>query len=279
MAAASPSPAAGGAGAPARTNVSTIRPPLHVSIGLNKAAPMHAGMLYGTGYDPKSTYDQFMKSIPKQIDSNKEMCVGLTKAFTKRSAENCHLLFAVQGDIYRFATYGFATLFVHKLGADQKKYFEIDSFCTKQSFKGVGKLIMNEIKKIASIERNAILSIVLKSTPGAIPFYQSQGFRVYDTAPNKDGLTRMYLNIDGSESDSWKIIPHFSGDPIVPPPAEAVEEATADAAAAAPAPAPAAAAEATGGAGAAPSAGGGRRRRRTTKRRSKGSRNKKYTRK
>lgn len=195
------------------------------------------------------------------------MCVGLTKAFTKRSAENCNLLFVVEGDIYKFATYGFATVMVHKLGADQKKYFEIDAFCTKQSFKGVGKLIMNEIKKVASEPRNAITSIVLKSTPGAIPFYLSQGFRMYDAAPNADKLTRMYFNLDGSDDNSWTIIPHFKGDPIVPP--------------AAPAAAPASAVSTSkNGAGAPVKSSGGRSGTKTkTKRRSKGSNKKKYTRK
>ena len=264
---AAPAPAAGGAGgagAP-RVNISTIGHKLHVSVGINRTAPMYVGTLYGFYGDSKGSFDLLTKIIPKRIDSNEEMCVGLAKAFTKRSVTNAHMIFAVQGDVYTIGIYGFATVNVHKLGADEKKCFEIDAFCTKQSFKGVGKLIMNEIKKIASVERNEITSIVLKSTPGAIPFYLSQGFRVYDTAPNKDGLTRMYLNIDGSDSDSWKIIPHFSGDPIVPPPA-------AHAAAAA-------AAEATGGAGAAPSAGGARQGRRSIKRRSKASNKKKYTRK
>jgi hypothetical protein len=262
---AAPAPAAGGAGgagAP-RVNISTIGHKLHVSVGINRTAPMYVGTLYGFYGDSKGSFDLLTKIIPKRIDSNEEMCVGLAKAFTKRSVTNAHMIFAVQGDVYTIGIYGFATVNVHKLGADDKKYFEIDAFCTKQSFKGVGKLIMNEIKKIASDPRNGITSIVLKSTPGAIPFYLSQGFRLYDTAPSADKLTRMYFNIDGSDDNSWTIIPQFSADPIVPPAAPAADP---ESAAAASADTPS------------KSAGGGRRRQRATKR-SKGLAKKKYTRK
>lgn len=259
--------AAGGAGAeaasagpPNRINIRTVSPLQPVIIGMNKNQPIYVLSLRGTGRDPRQTYDDIMKILPKRVDSNKEMCVGLSKPFTKKSAETSNLIFALMGDVFTVGMYGFATVKVYKIGAEEKKYFEIDVFCTKQSFKGIGKRIMDEIKKIALNPENSITSIVLKSTPGAIGFYASQGFRQYDMTPDRAGLTRMYLNINGSEEESWKTVPGFSGDRIVP-----AEPAPAAAAAPAPAPAPAPALPA------APSAGGARR----TKRRSKGKR--KYT--
>jgi hypothetical protein len=229
MAAAAGGAGAGaGAGRPNRVNIRTVVPQPSIKIGMNKNQSIYVQSLRGIGRDPRWEYDYLMKILPKRIDANSEMCVGLSKSYSKRSIENSNLIFAVEGDVHTIGIYGFASIKMYKIGAEEKKYFEIDVFCTKQSFKGIGKRIMDEIKKVASNPENSITSIVLKSTPGAIPFYLSQGFRLYDAVPDRAGLTRMFLNINGSDEESWKSVPGFSGDRIVP----------AEAAAAAPSPAP-----------------------------------------
>lgn len=204
------------AGKPNKVNIGSLSPLPRIQIGMNKDQPIYVQMLRGIGRNPRETYEYIMKILPRRIDSNSEICAGLSKPYSKKSAESSSLLFAMEGDLHIVGIYGFATVKMYKLGAEQKKYFEIDVFCTKQSFKGIGKRIMDEIKKIACMPENSITSIVLKSTPGAIGFYLSQGFHVYDASPDRAGLTRMYLNMNGSEEESWKIVPGFGGDMIVP---------------------------------------------------------------
>lgn len=258
-------PAAGGAGeAPKRTNIRTLKP--SIRIGINKDTPTYVQTLRGIDRNPREAYEYLIKNVTTSIDSNREMCVGLGKGFTKTSAQKSDLLFGVIED-YK-PLYGFATVKVHQLFAERNLYFEIDVFCGKSSFKGTGKLIMDEIKKVA--HQNSVKSIILKSTPDAIPFYLAQGFRAFDYAFDRDGLTRMYFNLDGSEDTRWKFIRKFEGDPIGRPP-------TPSALAAAEAPASAAIASATEIADKPPKSAGGARR--ATKRRSKGSNKKKYTRK
>lgn len=266
MAAAGTGAAAGGAGTgkPNRVNIRTVVPPPLIKIGMNKDQPIYVQSLRGLGRDSRWEYDYLMKILPRRIDANSEMCVGLSKSYSKRSIENSNLIFAVEGNIHTIGIYGFASIKMYKIGPEEKKYFEIDVFCTKQSFKGIGKRIMDEIKRVATHAENSITSIVLKSTPGAIPFYLSQGFRVYDAVPDRSGLTRMYLNINGSDEETWKSVPGFSGDRIVP--AEAAAAAPSPSSAPTPAPAQAKSPALPAAEGPPPSAGGARRTRKKYRR-------------